>query len=122
MNIYEQNYKNISLLINDILTNKRDYIKITRSGYMPLTIELLNKTSEYIVISMTHYYEQNGDLMADPDMEIQIYPTKSEAYALTYQQDNLGIYHTAEDGESIKASLNLFLKEWLNNLKLQGFY
>ena len=110
MNIYEQNYKNISLLINDILANKRDYIKIIKSGYMPLTIELLNRTSEYIVISMTHYYEQNGDLMADPDMEIQIYPIKSEAYALTYQQDNLGIYHTAEDGESIKASLNLFLK------------
>ena len=38
--------------------------KIASGGYMPLSIEKHGK-----LITVTHYFEQNGDLVPDPDME-----------------------------------------------------
>ena len=43
-------------------------------------------------IALAHNYIQNGDVMADPDMEIRIYPEIKYAEALTYQLDGLGIF------------------------------
>ena len=88
---------------------------------------------EYIyphVIAMSHSYEQNGDLMRDPDMEIridgpEIMPGCVEA--LTYRLDSLGVYHEVypELGKvdpKRKRELNAFLCQWLNNLQDQGFF
>ena len=47
-----------------------DYMKFTSSGLMNLNVDnLLNDT-----IALAHNGKQNGDVMADPDMEIRIYP------------------------------------------------
>ena len=39
-------------------------IKIANPPFMPLSIERHGK-----MITVTHYFEQNGDLVADPDVE-----------------------------------------------------
>lgn len=44
--------------------HKDYFVKIASKGFMPLTIE---KHGEQIVVA--HYFEQNGDLVPDPDME-----------------------------------------------------
>ena len=67
-----------------------------------------------------------GDVMADPDMEIRIIPSMKMVEALTFQQDNMGIYQQVylEDGRfypSLKKELNNFLNTWLKNLIEQGF-
>lgn len=64
--------------------------------------------------------------MADPDMEIRIYPDLKAVEALTYQQDGLGIYQVVfpEPGKvypKVKKELNIFLNRWLSNLIDQGF-
>ena len=75
---------------------------------------------------MAHNYIQEGDVMADPDMEIRICPDLHSVEALTYQQDGLGIYQAVypEPGKvdlKLKRDLNQFLNQWLTNLIEQGF-
>ena len=76
-------------------------------------------------IALAHNYIQNGDVIADPDMEIRIYPEIKYAEALTYQLDGLGIFQRAypELGKvcpRIKRELNQFLNQWLKNCIDQG--
>ena len=76
-------------------------------------------------IALAHNYIQNGDVMADPDMEIRIYPEIKYAEALTYQQDGLGIFQQVypEPGKvypKLKKELNQFLNQWLRNCIDQG--
>jgi len=46
------------------------YIKIdnTDSSFMPVSVEVVFENDKYMIISVAHYYDQNGDLMADPEM------------------------------------------------------
>ncbi len=37
------------------------------------------------VFAMAHNFKQNGDIMADPDMQIRIIPEMHSIEALTYQ-------------------------------------
>ena len=76
-------------------------------------------------IALAHNYIQNGDVMADPDMEIRIYPEIKYAEALTYQLDGLGIFQQVypEPGKvypKLKRELNQFLNQWLKNCIDQG--
>ena len=76
-------------------------------------------------IALAHNYIQNGDVMADPDMEIRIYPEARYAEALTYQLDGLGIFQRVypEPGKvypKIKRELNQFLNQWMKNCIDQG--
>ena len=126
MNIYERNYKNIKGLIEKAKENK-GHVKIKVSGYMDLVVEILEKYSENeFKISLTHYYEQNGDLVSDPDMEIRVWDNMEMVEALTFEQQNLGICQVVypEPGKyypGLKKQLNSFLGSWLTNLKKQGF-
>jgi len=43
--------------------------KIENKPYMPLSMDVLADTEYGRVISIAHNYVQNGDLMADPDMQ-----------------------------------------------------
>lgn len=97
------------------------YLKLKVSGYDDLTIERLNWNE----ISFTHYYLQNGDLVPDPDMQIEIDFEKHSADAVTFQ--NSLIFQTVHlsGGEinlKLQKDLNLHLLYWLKNLKAQGFY
>jgi len=126
---YQTIYKQLDDILNLEEFLKHDVgfnVKLKSSGFMDLSIEILKKASEFVRISMSHYGEQNGDLMADPDMEIKIYPKNKMAEALTFQNDYLGIYQVAYPEANklypkLKQELNIFLVQWLSNLKCQGF-
>jgi len=136
--IYETIYKKLDRLIPlgvKELQEGEGFIKLKSEGYMNLNIDSLRgkehpkggQDGHCFIIAMAHNYIQNGDVMADPDMEIAIYPEMKMAEALTYQQDSLGIYNVVypEPGlinVRLKKELNSFLNQWLDNLKIQGFY
>jgi hypothetical protein len=134
--IYEKIYEKLDKLIPLGVSNLKEgegFTKLKSGGFMELSIEFLHydhpkgKQEGCFIIAMAHNYSQNGDLMADPDMEIAIYPEMKMAEALTYQQDSLGIFQRVypEPGfvdVRAKKELNLFLNQWLGNLKKQGFY
>jgi len=135
--IYETIYKKLDKLIPlgvKELQEGEGFIKLKSEGYMNLNVDALRhkehpkgKQDGCFIIAMAHNYIQEGDVMADPDMEIAIYPDMKMAEALTYQQDSLAIYNKVYPKPGLvnvrlKKELNSFLNQWLDNLKKQGFY
>lgn len=47
------------------------HLRLEQSAYMPLVIETLGSP---LRVSVAHYYEQNGDLIADPEVVYLIHP------------------------------------------------
>ena len=121
--IFQDNYKRLKEL--GFLDVK--YLKIENKPFMDLSIERIEKN----VISLCHYGEQNGDLMCDPEMTIEINDEFKTAQALYFRNDYIGVEQFVfiynDDGlktkvyPKLRKELNIFLKEWLINLKRQGF-
>jgi len=95
-------------ILDDKGTMKVSYMRFEAEGLMDLHVDKLLATR----LSVAHNGVLNGDIMADPDMEITIYPERQEAEAQTFQNDYLGIYQEPED----KRELNVFLHDWLTNI------
>lgn len=120
MLIYKRIYKKLEELG---LLNIKEHAKIDcMGGMMPLSVDVLYKTKDGVRMALAHNFIQNGDVMADPDMEIMVYPDRKMAEAMTYQLDSLGIYHEVypEPGKvnlKLKKELNDFLSSWLSQLK-----
>lgn len=130
--IYENIYREITKLASIKEMKKVGfYRKFESEGFMDLNLETIRKGKNYIVIALSHYYKQNGDLMSDPDMEIKVYTLKDwkMAEALTYQQDSLGKYeqvYVERNGKemvnlALKLRLNKFLYQWLKRIQVQGY-
>lgn len=106
-----------------------DHRRFTSSGFMPLVLERLYNSSRGTVYSLTHYGEQNGDAMRDPDMEIAINEENGTAEPLTFRNDYMGtfqeVYITRGGKElyspGLRSSLDDFLWHWLRNIRAQGF-
>ncbi len=119
--IRNENYQKLMKIAPGILNGRYRYMKLKAPGFMDLVIERLYENR----ISLSHYYEQNGDLMSDPDMELIVDHNKKTLTAATFQQDNLAIYHEAYQGDELidpdmEDELNNFLKDWLSNISRQG--
>lgn len=129
VNTLEIIYKKLNQLIDFDLLKDRESLIYKAPGYMDLHVEFLYDNESSFVISLTHYYKQNGDMMKDPDMEINILPGLEMAEALTFEQSNPPIYlqtYSNIDGQKCvnmknKRENNHFLNKWLSNLKKQGF-
>jgi hypothetical protein len=94
-----------------------EYYKFKSDGLMNLSVDNLL----YNKIALAHNGIQNGDIMADPDIEVLVNPEKREAEALTFQNDYVGIYQVVypEEGKcntKLKKDLNVFLDDWLSNI------
>ena len=126
------------------LMNGNEHLKITNDPFMPLTIE---KIGEDIITpmgvgcaySLCHYYEQNGDLMQDPEMCFLILDNRADDVKelskvtiapFMFQQANLAIYQESiEFSNQIMGDVHTdmqadhaeFADMWLGNIKLQGF-
>lgn len=96
------------------------YMRMSSPGMMDLHVDYLYPGR----IAMAHNGVQNGDKMADPDMEIEINCATKEAHAKTWQNDYVGIYHEVSNDDPkdpLQAELDEFLLGWLSNIKNQGY-
>lgn len=123
MNNAELNYKALSDLAGEDIAEWASRPgrskKFKAAGFMDLHLESLSGNT----ISLTHYYEQNGDLVPDPDMEIRLDPVAKTALAMHFQdyRSYQEVYPDGiEDPRQFK-SQNSFLTFWLSNIKNQGF-
>ena len=91
--------------------------------YMPLTIERLTHDR----YSMTHYFEQNGDLVPDPDLELWRGPF-GHLYAVAIQHSTGAYCKAIEFGPDdqpttfkprAQRDMNAFLTQWVKNIKQQ---
>lgn len=121
------NYKRIKPFIDGL--RGQDHRRYTAPGYMDLVLERLYDADGGTVYSLTHYGEQNGDMMADPDMEIKVNADAGTVEPLTWQNDYIGRYdqvYITRNGQRLysprlRASLDDFLWHWLQNIEAQGF-
>jgi|ERR1017187_891354 uncharacterized protein YqiB (DUF1249 family) len=120
--LHSRIYKKLLDVVPDLLTIE-EHGKSKVPGLMDLNLDVLNRTPSKIVIALSHYYKHpSGDMIADPDMEIAVYPDQEAAEALTYQ-DTFGyrvVYRDNKVDVRAKRDLNSFLNTWLGNLIAQG--
>ncbi|MDR2089134.1 MAG: DEAD/DEAH box helicase family protein [Clostridiales Family XIII bacterium] len=122
--VQHRNFRALTAIAPEIVNGEATYMRLTAgAGFDPLSIDVLSRNR----ISIAHNYEQNGDLMADPDMEFVIDREAGTLSARTYQQDNRGLYqHTeGEDGEIADArlarELDSFTRQWFSNIQAQKY-
>jgi hypothetical protein len=105
-------------------------LKIEVEGFLPLCIEVIGRGPHGgLLLSIMHVYEQHGDLMRDPDIEVEIMPGTDDWLPCSYRQDGLGLFREAISTEgsvvrinhSLVADIKRFLKVWDRNLSEQGF-
>lgn len=104
----------------------KEHAVFKAAEFMDLHVDVLSEDGNIKIIAMAHNGEQNGDVMADPDMQIKIYKSTKMAEALTFQNDYAGMYQEvySHDGKFVnlmlRKELNSFLEQWLKNIIEQG--
>jgi len=106
------------------------YIKIDNTGgsFMPVSVEQIFENDNYRIFSVAHYYEQNGDLMADPEMcfinlkAVGSYlPSYFKQDSIGMEQDSIIIENGVIKGYSPKMQADhvAFANMWFSNIKNQ---
>ncbi|MDD2387934.1 MAG: hypothetical protein PHP52_14255 [Bacteroidales bacterium] len=125
--------KQSAVIFNKIIQqlNGSDHIIIDNSEgtFMSLYVEKLYDVKNFIgypgtVYSMSHYFEQNGDLVPDPDMTF-LFVNDDTIYPLTFQ-DQYGYQRGLWNDEGkwminkkVQDDMVNFGNMWLKNLKEQ---
>ena len=95
------------------------HVRFDMSGYQRLVIERHGE-----LISVAHYFEQNGDLVPDPDVELH-YPTWTPTaitQAIGYRREKF----IERDGRTLvdtrfDREVSSFLSMWARNIQAQGW-
>jgi len=105
----------------------------TDGTYMPVHVEIIGNCSIGDLVSVAHYYEQNGDMMRDPDM-VFIYANgegyTGQWYPISFRQDGcMGVDQESvtfnDRGEPSRirrrqqAQHATFAGQWMRNIKCQ---
>ncbi|WP_424960423.1 LPD11 domain-containing protein [Ihubacter sp. mB4P-1] len=117
--VSKQLYKAFASLVPDIINENAQSITLSAGRYdLDLVIERLTDTH----ISMTHYVQSSGDLLADPDMEFVINLKQQTLTPISYTNDvqSRRIEVALDDKEfNLEALSNLceYALMWLTNLR-----
>ena len=106
-------------LLEDFQTKESFHVRFEKTGYQPLVIERHGE-----MISVAHYFEQNGDLIADPDVDLH-YPSWVPT-AITQAFFGYRTKFTERDGKTyvdrnFHKQVSEFLSMWARNIKSQGW-
>ena len=109
---------------------KASHIKLLNPPYMPLVVEYVGQGPRGLpLVSVAHYFEQNGDMMRDPEIVFEI-PPGGPWEPVSIQQDPVGVYQRAvflDEGGRLMVrpvlvrSIKALARMWDRNLKAQGF-
>lgn len=111
--IERRNYEQFEAIAVPLLSGDAYYIKYGTPHFMDLNVEIIDDNR----YAMSHNYELNGDLMADPDVEFTVDKDNRLLYPESYQQDNLQFYQRVDKDPVAAHQLNEFMDEWLNNIQ-----
>lgn len=134
MQPYSSIYNKLMKIIPNLLTHIQEgkyhgkSVKDPKGGLMDFNYDYVGKDKDgNPIVALSHYYEQNGDLVPDPDMQIRILPELEAAEAMTFQdyRKYQEVYPDKGDGKKyvypkLKKDLNQFLNQWLSNVIQQG--
>ncbi len=124
----ERVFKRLVRLVPDLADLEAGTARVSKSGaFMDLHLDVLSRcdTEAGVVleVALAHYYEQNGDLVPDPDMTMRVRLADGTAEALSFQ--DLRSYKEVypEEGKVVITQMvhqNEFLGFWLLNAWKQG--
>ena len=117
-------YENITEMYPDIMSGKTDYIRSEAGeAFMPLHVSLHDN-----VLSMSHTYEQNGDLMYDPRIDFFVDREHYKLVPISYTNSGLGKYEEFDlkaepTPESVRKVNDVmeFMDTWINNIDEQHY-
>ena len=96
------------------------------SSFMAACVEIIGRSGLGPLVSIAHYYQQNGDMMRDPDVVFLI-GADQHVYPISYRQDGLGVNQEAafvEEGQwrvrtKMQADICSFCNQWMRNINEQ---
>ena len=83
--------KRASEILRALLALQTSKIDNTDEAYMPVYIEIIDRSETYKHISLAHYGEQNGDMMRDPEMLFALHKETRQFIPYYYRNDYCGI-------------------------------
>ena len=115
--------------LNDVGAHQT--IDNSKGTFMAVHVEFINKLNNGLVgdvFSVAHYYEQNGDMMRDPDVEFL--RNGGKFYPIYFRQDGAGGKdeevlsfdiggHVQGYRKALQADIASFCKMWMQNIKEQ---
>jgi len=120
--------KILDLLTADLLPLDADGATAKRVGekggaFMQVVVERLDEET----YSVAHYYEQNGDLMRDPEM-VFLKGCDGQWYPISFRQDGTGTDQTSAEKDPargwlvaprLQAEHARFASMWMRNIRAQ---
>ena len=117
---------------------KKSHRRIENGSWMPLSIEIIDKTPNgQKIIMLCHYGEMNGDLMADPEMNFLVSPSGETVCPIYFRNDYTtlagfggekpSVFDNDENytrytiNKAMQADQTQFANVWMKNIKEQGF-
>ena len=90
------------------------------TSFMALHVEVTGRHGGWPIFSLAHYYEQNGDLVCDPDVTFLV---ADQVYPLTFEQGGV-VYQVAVQfrdagvhlNEQLQSQITDFCNQWLRNV------
>ena len=118
----ERNYRFLEKIAPEIIDGSARVISFSAGkSFMPLTIERTYGNE----IAIYHTFEQNGDLMFDPDMSFELDTESKTLSARSFQQSSPPIYQEAQEGDNLNhrlvRELNSFAVQWFRNIENQRY-
>lgn len=111
--LMKENYQRLLKTAKPMMEGDANYIRMTSEGFMDLNIEKLGED----LITISHYFEKDGNLVADPCIQT-IFDTESQfALCQSYQVDSLNYCQRANDTPEAADELNGLLNDWLHNIQ-----
>jgi hypothetical protein len=102
-------------------------IRVECGGFMPLSIECVGTGPRYgRLIAVHHTFEQNGDLMFDPEVVFEV--VGDEWHPVTFEQSGMAYWEAVfvQNGKvmvrpRLLKDLQKFCRMWNKNIRDQGF-
>ena len=118
--IYERLFEDFP----EVMSGDKSAIKLEAGeGWDKLSVELHNN-----VFSIAHTYLQNGDLMYDPLICLNVDFVNQKVIPISYENSSLGVYEQYDinaepTSESVKKQNDVldFMDTWLDNIGEQGY-
>jgi len=128
MRAISQRAKRVMDILTRLCPSIGDHDKFHTDPYMDVVVEHIDDCNMGPVFSIAHYYEQNGDLMRDPEMCF-IKGGDGNYYPYYYRMDGLGIERECirwdEKGnvqgiqKNEQGNQAVFAGTWMRNIKNQ---
>lgn len=124
MSLYESNYLRLQQLIPE-LDRLDGYYQSKVAGDCDLHVEIIERSRYTVTLSLSYFFHESGQRIADPDIRVRAYLDGRLAEAMTLRGDHRHAALrrlTRLHGRQLKAKWrrNVVLNKWLEYLIDQG--